>query len=605
MSRPAHTRPSERASAPRPKPSDRAILAIAVALALALPGLAWLHLDRRVATDVAPALSSALGAEVGLGGLEAGVTGEIILSDLQVGEIVAIPRIEVAAAFSSLISSRPAIDAIAVYEPRVRVSRGGQSIRELAARARSIAERAGSESQPGDRSSGPAPATQSHGAARDAGPAALLEKLTISGGEVIVDMGPRGHVSFRGLSVAPTPGRSSAVRIAAAAASVELRRGPYRARGRLSRAAADFDLTGPARFLAVGGELEITAEGGAAARLSQVTARLGIEDSHLLIQGKVERAGSDAGSLSSSPGHVARAMAPERPGQLTARIDARRDRVIVDASGERVPLALLAPLLPRSLDVERARGTGALRVTLGETFHVAGDLALRELTIDDRRVAGEAVSLSGRAGLDLVLERAPDVWRIGIQRLELQRGKLVARLTGEAVYDRKSWTPGRASASWLPDHGALSASIPDVECASALDALPRAMRAELEGMDVDGVLTASAQLRFDRTRTEATTLELDIDVDRCRVVREALHDPERLRQPFEHRFPNGSQTIIGRGEKSYVTLCGSLPKAPGRRLRGVRGWQLLPPSRVRRPPDRALAGGQSTRQRDSFAAARR
>lgn len=561
------TPPSGHASdGPPPRRGERVILAFGLILALALPGLAWWHLDRRIDRDLEAAISGELGVSASIGEITAGPTGELVIRDLRLGGVLSVDRVAVAIDPMSLFSGSHdttmnrairAIRAIRIDRPRGRIAPGDAELAGLVAAIRARVARTNRDAS--HRASSPPPAgdtTRSSETRPASRASAILERLSLRDGELILDLGPRGTVQLQGISVAPSPHVPAAVRVVAAHSAIDVTRGPYRLVGHFERAAADVGVAGVSRFLADGGELQVTTEtgtgtGAAVAAVSPVRARVveltvqrGIDDDRLVVRGEMD--------------------AVPRPGRFEAGVDVKlgpRLAVDIDLAVSELPLGLADPLLPRSLDLSSALATGSARIRLldGDEARVRGGFAIRGAVVDDRRVADGALVVSGTTEVEAAMGPHDGAWRVELTRLGLTTGALALDLSGEVRFptSARQSRPDRrgvAGRSWLPDSGHLRLVVPDVPCQSALEAVPAAMRDQLSGLAMSGDFRATAALRFDRADVSATALDLELDVDDCRVAREADADPSRLRRSFAHRFPDGSRAIIGRDQATYVSL---------------------------------------------------
>lgn len=528
--------PWSRERVPGPR-HERGILAVTLILAVALPAAAHWHVQRRVAADLAPALSRALGDQVQVGGVDASLLGTVRLLDVRLGLTVRADAVEAAVALSPEGLARGALGAgeLRIERPRVRIAidRGGRvSMHGLLERLRG---RLGARSD-GDAAAAAAQPALDALAARAA--AHGLHRIVVADGVLAIDVAGCGRIDVRGFAIHP---HRRGVRAVLAESAVALRCGAWRLDGHLGRAAADIALPALAleRVLTVGGRLAVvpTLPGGPAdaaptdlapTLLADVSVSHGVSGAPgIEVRGRLERPGEDA--------------------RWRAWLQRTDERVRLRLEGRDLSLLPLAPLVPRGVDLEAARGSGHFDFVLGERFGVALDASVTGVVVNDRRVARQPFALAGTVAAAVTGTRE----QITVERLAFSTGALGVEAHGRMHYDGPGY--------WLPDRGELAVTVPRVACAEALAALPAGLREHLDGMVLSGELEAVVALRFDRGRVARTDLDLDLDVDGCRVLHEATEaDPRRLRAPFEHERGDGTRARIDVGASGYVAL-GELP----------------------------------------------
>lgn len=564
--------------------TDLIILAAGAALSLVLPLAAAAHLGARITQDVEPALSGALGVPVEIARVEAGVMGELRLAGVRVGNVFAADGIEAAVSLKSLLAGVLDADEVRIARPRIeaRIDPDGRfDVSRLIERA--LARRA-------HRGGGRAPGSH---AVRP-----RQRRIVVTGGDLVVDLGRRGELRVRGLSLHP---QRDGLRALATETLIEGHHEHWTVHGRLGRTAADVSLPSAdlERLLAVGGEVELeakleakldartkanitaetTAAGAPTLALTRVTVGQNIEGRGITLSGEITGTGT--------------------PGQVS--IHALRG-VRVDAVN--LPLAVLAPLLPASVDLGRAHASGYLAVETdngpasrpdadpapvpapGSRVGFELDAEVRDVIIEHTHVAAQPMTLSAHSRMHATMDRGRHDRRLDVDELELTMGALTVQLSGHAVYhDGPAGARGR---SWLPEAASLRATVPTVACASALGSLPEPLRDRLTGLDLAGEVALGLELEFDHRliseasseassgpppetapetgqdtgrgndsdgNSRATTLDIDLDASRCRVLREAPDaDPARIVSTFLHEFPGGSSARIGPGEPDYVRL---------------------------------------------------
>ncbi|WP_428262928.1 transglycosylase domain-containing protein [Haliangium sp.] len=514
---------------------ERVLLIVTVAAAALVPIAARHHLDTRVRGELGPALSALMGTEVAVGAVDAELSGVVRLDHVDVGGMFTVAAVEAgfAPTLAELRAGRAPLRTLTLSSPRLhaRVDRRGQSdVEQVVERLRPRLRAAMRAATRG----------RVDGLAIGNGP---RPRIAVSGGGLVVEVEDCGQLEVLGVDIVP---RRGGVRVLLAETDLALDCGGWQVRGSLGRAAADVALPAMAveRILAVGGAIDVATvdrERGVVQRpieLRELSVTRGVEGTDgTLVRGRIEGPGP----------------APE----FTLR--ARRDREGVHAAfvGERVPLALFTPLVPRSVDLRRGTGDGRLEVSFADTNRLSVDAELSGIVVDDRRVTAAPLVLAGRIEAELAVaapsgsanrsdDRSESV-TIDIEQARFTAGALALTARGRVEYERPGY--------WLPDRGDLTLAVPRVACDEALTSLPVQMRDGLDGMRLRGELEAVAGLRFDRTATADTSLTIDVNMDACRVLEEAAGaDPRRLLADFEHRVGNAQVLRLDPRAPGYVQL---------------------------------------------------
>src|SRR5262245_29780767 len=150
---------------------DRTLLGASAVLAVAVPVGLHRVVDARAERDLAPRLTALTGVASQIGGVEAGLTGTIRLTDVAIGPLFEARALEARIALSSLLAGQLSADEIRVEAPRLRARmRDGEL--DLATVVHRIAAR---------RTTG-APATNDN--------ARRVRRIVVTGGELVVDAGP-------------------------------------------------------------------------------------------------------------------------------------------------------------------------------------------------------------------------------------------------------------------------------------------------------------------------------------------------------------------------------------------------------------------------------
>src|SRR5262245_34254724 len=94
-------------------------------VAAAAPVAAARYLRHRIDDGLEPALTRATGVPTRVGGVEAGLTGNLTVRDLAVGELLAADAVEASVSLDSLLAGELSPDEIRVTRPRLRAIADG------------------------------------------------------------------------------------------------------------------------------------------------------------------------------------------------------------------------------------------------------------------------------------------------------------------------------------------------------------------------------------------------------------------------------------------------------------------------------------------------
>jgi hypothetical protein len=486
---------------------DRAVLGLTGVVAAAVPlGLAT-YAEHRCARGLGDRLTALTGLPSRIGGVEAGLTGTVRLSDVAVGDLFAARAIEARVALPNLLAGRLSADEIQVEAPRLRARVVGTDV-DAANVMRRIASR---------RAARPA---------RPAGGVRPVRRIVVTEGDLVVEVAGVGTLAASDVELHP---QASGVRVVTGAVRIHADGAGVHADAGFERAAADVAL--PAvrveRMVATGGHATARGPGGPALALGGATVTFGMGARAIRATGDVDDAGVP------------------RPVELVLAGDA------VAVTLDHVPLAAAAPWLPAALAVGDARLTGTIdasRIDGGVAIAARGELAgaaLASPTIADRPVpldvSGRLTARHRGAALDV--------------DATLAAGK--ANLVATAHLDR-------GVTGW--DHGGVRVTVPPTSCLDVLDAIPRPLRGATAGLTVDGTASARFDLKLAGTAEpgQAVRLAARVDVGGCRVLAEAPGgDPARLATAREHVFFDGSRRRIGPGTDGWVRLDDLYGYVPG------------------------------------------
>ena len=492
---------------------ERQLLGATCALALGVPLVLSHVLDDQVQARLAPALSRATGQRVALGGVEAELTGAVRLRDVVVGELLRADAIEAAVSLDSILAGELAPDEIRVRGPRVRARVAADGTSDWQAMIAHTAEHVARRRGPRATSAG-------------AGSARRLRRIVVSGGDLVIDLGA-ARVAVKDVELHPQAG---GVRVVTGAARMTGAVGPYRVDGKLARAGADVTLPRLEieRVVAVGGKAALTS-GDARLVAAAVDVVRDRPDGPWRISGEVDDRGA--------PRHVEVALA--RSGRAGGA-------VAVTVTGDRIPLAVLAPLAPGGLLVEDARASGTATVARGAgpgaSTLVQAELAIDGAAIDHRAIAAEPVPVDGTVTLDLTATGG----RIDARTVRLARHGIELTAAGWVRHGGRRVVATDATLTLAP-----------ADCRALVEALPVALRGPLDELVVRGTLAGRGHIAFalDEHHADGVDLTLDLDPRTCDVIADPpAADPRALAGAAEHVFPDGHRAMVGPGIGDWVDL---------------------------------------------------
>jgi hypothetical protein len=496
---------------------DRIVLGSSALLAVAVPAALSFHVDARARDDLGPKLSALTGVASRIGGIAAGLTGTVRLSDVSIGTLLDARSIEGRVALSSLLAGQLTADEIRVEAPRLRARVAADGVLDLAAVVRRVA----------DRRAG-AGGTHATGAG-----VRRVRRIVVTGGELIVDAGD-ATIAARDVELHPQAGGVRVVtgrlRVATTTRTVGVH-----VDAAFDRAGADVALPGMRvdRMLAVGGTMAARGDGGPPLSASRVTLSLG--DAALAVSAQIA---DDA---------------------VTRSVRAVVDRSAATITVDHVPLAAIAPWLPPAFDVAAARATGTLVVARAPAgWAVTADGALDGAVVRSDAIAEHPVpvDVAGRIaarGGDRGFEVAG----------ALSRGR--ATITGTARRDG--------------DRFDVALAIPTTSCLDLLDAIPPALRGASAGLTTEGDAGGRLSLAIApdfapevgtdedgeaRSSRFAVDLDADVEIAGCKVLDEApAGDPHVLDGRREHVYPDGSRDTVDPAGDDWLRLADLPPHVAG------------------------------------------
>ncbi len=473
---------------------ERWVLGATIVLASGLPLGAHALVEART-QGVADRLTVAGGVPAHIGTIDADLTGAIRLTDVTIGDLVAIDAVEAAVAMGSLVDGELRADEIRVTAPRIAlaVDRDGDS--PLARLARRLAH---------------------HGAPGARGPS-RLRRIVVASGSLTVRVTGVGDLTADDLELVPDEG---GVRIVA---------GGVRLHAALRRAAVDVafprgaaDLILPAmtlgRAIAVGGTGTVTLA-GVVATLRDVGAGRLAPAGPLEIRGAIDDDGV--------------------PRALSAVIDDAGGWGIVLA-GDRVPLEIAAGLAPRGVDLAHAHATGTLALRQsGATLAVSARGSVLGLVIDHPSVAPAPVLVD----TDLQLEA-----RIAADSIVLESA--TASLAAAQI-SASGWLHRGPTLA-----AQLDVMLAPAACETLFSAIPATIRGPLDGLGLAGIAGGHARLAIDLAAPdgEGTTLTGAFDGG-CSVTTEPPGaDVTVLAHPGDQQLADGTHRRMDPADASYSSL---------------------------------------------------
>ena len=212
-----------------------------------------------------------------------------------------------------------------------------------------------------------------------------------------------------------------------------------------------------------------------------------------------------------------------------------------------MPLAALANLAPRGLDLSTARATGSLVVTkTGDNVQLTVDGTLEGARLDHASVAAAPVPLS--ATVRGTVSISPDA-------VALQHGAVEL---GAAKWSATGWLR-----RGTPSSGQLDLALASAPCADLLAALPTELRGPLDGLQLTGTLGGKAHLAIDLAAPVGDGAQLTTQLEgRCEAAVEPPNaDVTALAGIAEQLYPDGTRGKVGRGSPSWFTLANISPFA--------------------------------------------
>ncbi|MEJ7599187.1 MAG: biosynthetic peptidoglycan transglycosylase [Kofleriaceae bacterium] len=493
-----------RISSPRRRREQR-VLAITAVLALGAPLGSWLVLRSRT-DELATRLGEAGGVPARIGAIDADLTGTLRLSEVALGELVSADAIEASVGMGSLLRGQLRADEIRVASPHVAIQIGTDGDSDLARLARKLL------------GSGPASAPRARSGTG-------VRRIVVAGGTLTADLVGIGELAADGVELVPDAGGA---RVLTGPVRITRVAQPGTPHVELAFARSAAEVTLPTlhvgRVLAVGGTGRVSTGRADDVALVDLAAGRRSASAPLELRGAIDDRG------------VPRAF----------EVDLARGRgaLAITLRGERVPLAMFAPLAPRGLELEAARASGRISVELPDdagttSCSLAG--SVEQLVLSHPAVAPDKVTLSAGARAEVSITPSA----ITVSTASLQLGAIDLSVAG--------WTSRGAIRA-----GTLELALTPAPCEALLASLPAPIRGPLDGAVLTGSIGGRLRLVVDLAAVPGEGTKLTSErTGTCTVTSEPpAADVTMLTRASEQQLADGTRVKVGKGEPGWVALRG-------------------------------------------------
>ncbi len=463
------------------------------------------------------ALTRRGGLPISVGQVDAGLTATVRLSNIRVGDLFRADAFEARVAFGSLLSGDFGADEILVESPRLNAhvhANGNSELKDVIRRF--------------------APSRTSNA---DPSKPARLRRIVVSRGELTISLDSGGQIVAHAVELSPHPG---GVRVVTGQLDTSIgsdAHGGYQASASFARTA--LDLTLPTLTITRG----IAVGGNGTLALGNDTASSDVALSTVVIS----------------------RQAPDQPINVFARLDdhgvPRPLQLWLETStpmalrieGDKLPLRLVAPLLPSGVDLRDAHASGTLTVARdGDQLYIEATGALTQAVLHSARIDETQITLAPqitlRAGLTLAQDRRATgpFEAVDIQQLRVELAPATVEISGQLAA-----SPTRAL------HGQLAITLDKLACAAALAAIPPSIRGPLDGLTMQGSVLGGLRAEIDLSRPTGSGIALTstLDPSGCNVTADPpMTDVATLKGTTRHTFPTGTIRAVGPDAEGWASL---------------------------------------------------
>jgi hypothetical protein len=466
-------------------------------LALGVPVGAAVYVGSRTHA-LAEHLGAAAGVPARVGNVDADLTGTIRLSDVALGDLLSADAIEASVALDSLLSGQLGADELRVAGPHVQISveRDGDS--DLARVIRKLARGRG-------------------GGGGGGGNGTKMRRIVVTSGALTAHVAGVGEITAEGVQLLPD---ETGVRLVTGPVRVSGASGRVAGELALERSAAEITLP-HARFgrvLAVAGSGSVSIDGVRAVVLRDVAIGRLAAGGALELRANVDDGGARrALSISISPADLA-----------------------VSVHADKVPLAPLAALAPKVVDLSSAHATGDLVVRESpQAFELRASGAVDDLRLDHRALGAQPITVSAHASGTL------SVTADSISLTDATLGIDAAHLSASG------WLRRGAPAS-----GQVELRVEPALCADLMAALPGDLRGPLDGMTMTGTFGGRLRATVDLAAPPGEGVELATELaNGCQVsIEPPAADVSALSGTTDQVFADGSRAKVGKEQPGWIGI---------------------------------------------------
>lgn len=536
----------------------RSTWAIGLGLSLAVPLGAKALLDRQVRA-LEEQLTRQAGVPCAIASVEAGLTGNLRLGEVRLGDMVSAEALEASMSWRGLYTGGMSADEVQVIGPRLTISVDASGKSDLGQTLERLA--AARAAQPTDAS----------GSSRRLGRAP--RRIVVSEGELALTIA--GVASLRASDVELVPQEGG---VRATAGRIEVRAALPRAGVTLGldRAAADLRLPQMTveRVIAVGGsgslrlgETDVALSALSLARLAPrapLTAQLTLDDHGVPRPVEVQLAARPSPALQIESEHLPLwPLAQLAPGWIDPSEAWFSGQLGLSRGGEGLGLSVAGHLFRAKMNHPViASAPVELTMALDAAAQLPGATALAEL-FSSPAPGGSMLSTAPAAPMGASLHPTAEPAKVSptsplTEPVAVSPSSAPLDLSATGSF---SLGGARGDATVVVHRGAaLSATIElaldSAPCTELLAAVPLGMRGPLDGMALAGELGGRMRISVDTAAPLGEGAEVILEPEGgCRVLAEpALADVTALLGPREHGFPDGSRAAIGPGVGSWVEL---------------------------------------------------